>query len=277
MTYFKMQLCILYLLFCIGFSFTPTTQQQSANENCNVCCQGTPGLPGVPGTAGSSGAPGHNGHPGRDGTKGEKGETGVGIKGVKGDIGPGQIGLSGPRGPIGENGIPGPRGLPGKTGPRGAKGVEGLDGAPGRIGLKREKGECPRLKKSAFTAIKTNEQTGNIGDVVTFQETPTNINSDYNLQSNKFTCQIPGTYVFMFAIGVHFNSNPVIWLVKKGNHILMAHAITRNDVDQSTNSAILDLEIRDQVWLQFAQYNGQSVHSDYNKIMSFSGFLLYEA
>ena len=272
-----MQFCILCLLFCIGVSITSTTQQEGPISSCNVCCQGNPGLPGVNGTAGSSGSPGYNGHPGRDGTKGEKGEKGIGIKGVKGDIGFGQIGLPGPRGPDGDNGIPGPRGQPGKTGPRGLKGIQGLDGAPGLIGAKGDKGECPRLKKSAFTAIKTNEQTGNIGDVVTFQETPTNINNDYSLQSSKFTCQIPGTYVFMFAIGVHFNSNPVIWLVRNGNHILMAHAITKNDVDQSTNSAILDLEIGDQVWLQFAHYNGQSVHSDNNRIMSFSGFLLYEA
>ena len=271
---------LLFVLTAFIYSLGATQLQpdnQSANT-CNSCCQGPAGLPGVPGAAGIPGSPGHNGHPGRDGMIGERGEPGVSVKGEKGDIGLGRIGLPGEEGPKGKRGLAGFQGPPGKIGPRGVSGDRGSDGRDGPIGFKGEKGESGHTRKSAFTAIKTRTQTGNIGDVITFQETPTNINNSFSLQSNKFTCQVPGTYVFMFSIGVYHTTDPVIWLVKNGNRVLSVLARTggSGDYDHTSNSAILDLQVNDKVWLQFAHHNGRRVHSDSQRYSSFSGFLLYE-
>lgn len=271
---------LLFLLTALIYSLS-ATQAQPENQSpntCNSCCQGPAGLPGVPGAAAIPGSPGHNGLPGRDGMRGERGEPGVSVKGEKGDIGFGQIGLPGGEGPRGERGFPGLKGLPGKVGPRGMSGDRGSEGRQGDTGLKGEKGESGHSRKSAFTALKTGVQTGNIGDVVTFQETTTNINNHFSLQTSKFTCQVPGTYVFMFAIGVFHTTDPVIWLVKNGNRVLSVLARTggNSDYDHTSNSAILDLQVNDKVWLQFAHHNGRRIHSDGHRYSSFSGFLLYQ-
>ena len=271
---------LLFLLAAVVYSLDATQLEpnnQSTNT-CNPCCQGPAGLPGVPGAAAIPGSPGHNGLPGRDGMRGERGEPGVSVKGEKGDVGFGQIGRPGGEGPRGERGFPGLQGPPGKVGPRGGSGDRGSEGRQGDTGLKGEKGESGHTRKSAFTAIKTGSQTGNIGDVVTFQETPTNINNHFSLQSNKFTCQVPGTYVFMFSIGVYYSTDPVIWLVKNGNRVLSVHARTggSSDYDHTSNSAILDLQVNDNVWLQFAVHGGRNIHSNSDRYSSFSGFLLYE-
>ncbi|XP_072043821.1 uncharacterized protein [Amphiura filiformis] len=273
---------ILFLLTAAICSLDSARSQQETHlENrCNACCQGTAGIPGIPGPSG------HNGLPGRDGIKGERGEAGLSIKGDKGDIGLGQIGLPGPEGPRGGKGERGLPGLPGKIGPSGLAGVPGLDGRSikgnkGDVGIaeKGQKGDSGHDRRSAFTAVKRGSQIGNIGDVVTFEEIPTNVNSHFNVQTNKFLCQIPGTYVFTFAIGVGVNSDPIITLVRNGDMIVSTGTRTNAEVNlgQSGNTAILILSTGDQVWLQFSEHSGRRVYTGQNvRLTSFSGFLLYE-
>ena len=277
---FKMILSIVFLTIAFISSLGSTQSQQSTQpeSTCNACCQGVAGIPGIPGPSG------HNGLPGRDGLRGEKGEPGTSIKGDKGDTGVGLPGPEGPRGQKGDQGLPGV-GLPGKTGPRGSIGLigrQGLPGEPGLDGFKGEKGEAAgtgaaHTRKSAFTATKTNEQTGNADDVVTFQETTVNINNHYSLSSNKFTCQIPGVYFFIFSIGVYRPTDSQIVLVKNNNLVVTGHTRTlgSNDFDQTGNSALLSLQTGDQVWLKFGSY-GDKLYSHSSKYSSFSGFLLYE-
>ena len=273
-----MILSTVFLTITLISSLSSTQSQQGTQpeSSCNACCQGVAGIPGIPGPSG------HNGLPGRDGLRGEKGEPGTNIKGDKGDTGLGLPGPEGLRGEKGDQGLPGV-GLPGKTGPRGPvgpSGRHGLPGEPGTDGSKGEKGESGHTRKSAFTAVKTNQQTGSPGQVVTFQETPTNINGHFSLASNKFTCQIPGTYVFMYSIGVHTPSgnDPHIQLMKNNQAIVTAHTRTGGfsiDFDQTGQSAVLNLDTGDQVWLAF-QHNGNSIYSHGGKLTSFSGFLLYD-
>ena len=275
-----MILSVIFLVIAFISSLGSTQSQQStqSESSCNACCHGVAGIPGIPGPSG------HNGLPGRDGLTGEKGESGTSIKGDKGDTGVGLPGPEGPRGQKGDQGLPGV-GLPGKTGPRGSIGPigrQGLPGEPGLDGFKGEKGEAAgteaaHTRKSAFTAVKTSSQSQGSGAVVTFQETPTNINGHFSLESNKFTCQIPGTYFFTFSLGIYQPRDLNIHLVKNDNKIVAAHSRTGgigNDFDMASNSAILNLEIGDQVWLK---NHATIIHSNSNKHGAFSGFLLYEA
>ena len=278
---------------------------------CNQCCQGLPGVPGSAGASGIPGSPGHNGLPGRDGLRGEgRGESGeMGLEGP-----PGPMGLEGPPGPQGphvgpgEKGSLGLRGLPGKMGPRGMdgvdgaegrsgpsggkgqrgevgtmgiRGVDGVDGAEGRSGprgWKGQKGGIESIRRSAFSVGKTTRQVGNKGDTLTFDHIETNIGNHY--RSNIFNCQIAGTYVFMFTITSSGSSqDPAVDLVKDG--IAVARAIVMETdfggsmILQSSQSVVLQLAVRNQVWLRFNS-NGERVHSESSKMTTFAGFLLYE-
>ncbi len=112
-----------------------------------------------------------------------------------------------------------------------------------------------------------------------FQEIHTNINNDFDLQTGKFTCQISGTYVFMFSIAIYRPGWPLIHMVKNGIKVVTAHSITHTvstDFDQASNGAVLTLQDGDQVWLRFGSGSGQTIHgSVHHKYDSFSGFLLY--
>ena len=174
-------------------------------------------------------------------------------------------------------------GLPGKVGPRGLDGRPGPDGQLGPIGPKGSKGDSgvssPEVRKSAFSVYKTSAQTGNSGDVLTFQVEQTNVGTHYNMGTDKFTCQIAGTYVFMFTIASnYYNHDPYIDLVKDGSRIVRGfirdYQSSVHNFHQSSNMAILQLAVGNQVWLQFGS-SGEEVYSGSNKYVSFSGFLLY--
>ena len=134
------------------------------------------------------------------------------------------------------------------------------------------------VRKSAFSVFKTNQQMGSSGDVLTFQVEQTNVGSHYNMRTDKFTCQIAGTYVFMFTIASnYYNYDPCIALVKDESSI--AQTYIRNDGSndhflQHSNMAILQLVVGNQVWLRFGSSEEQ-VYSNGDKYVSFSGFLLY--
>ena len=252
--------------------------------------RGEKGRPGtsIKGDKGDTGL----GLPGPEGLRGEKGDQGlpgVGLPGKMGPRGPvGQSGRYGLRGEPGADGLPGQDGLRGETGEPGTGikgdkgdtglGRQGLPGEPGMSGSKGEKGDSGHSRKSAFTAVKTSSQTGNGGDVVSFQETPTNINGHFSLATNKFTCQVPGTYFFTFSMGIHQPGDLNIMLVKNGHLIVSAHTRTGgfdSDFDQTSSSAVLNLEMGDQVWLKFVR-DGNTIYSTFNRHSTFSGFLLYE-
>ena len=107
----------------------------------------------------------------------------------------------------------------GTTGLNGRDGlnIKGDKGDPGDSikGDKGDPGAPAHMRKSAFIVIQVHPQTGDPGDVVTFQEATSNIGNHFNLATNRITCDIPGTYVFMFTIVVYQNIEIMIVLVKK--------------------------------------------------------------
>ena len=132
------------------------------------------------------------------------------------------------------------------------------------------------LAQSGFTAVATGDrQTGDVGEVVIFHKVTVNINNHFSLASNVFTCRYPGVYVFTFSIGVGHESDPIIGLMKNGVRIVATGHRTTSDQNlaQSSNSALLDLQAGDQIWLQFLN-DGSQVYSS-AKYTSFTGYLLY--
>ena len=287
---------ILFLIFVTKAQDTTVPGAVGSDQTCNTSCQGPAGpagINGVPGIPGSQGSSGRDGRDGRDGLKGDSGS-----KGDKGEVGFGGRGLPGPEGPPGERGQLGIRGLPGKVGPRGPVGLVGPVGLPGpvgsvgpigpvglkgNIGIKGEKGsigtkgESGRIRESAFAVYKTGTQTAAAGsEIITFDAARVNIGGHFDLNSNRFTCRIPGTYFFSYSVySNNGNTNyPDVYLVKDGDIVAHARAQIGNQM-QIGNSMMLELEAGNRVWLRLGGV-GESVSGSNNGRCQLSGFLLYE-
>ena len=165
------------------------------------------------------------------------------------------------------------------TGDMGDVGQSGPSGDKGQAGMKGE--PAATISNSAFTAIKTSSQTGNVGDVVTFQQTPTNVNHHFSMTTNKFRCVYPGAYFFSFTVGCYNpNSNDEIFinLEKYGNRVVTAHTRVggfSDDFDSASASAVLNLAVGDTVWLEFAVTDNRNIFSDAHVRTHFSGFRIF--
>ena len=246
---------ILYLAMTLTSSSTAQEESQPAPMTCNSCCQGQVGLPGVPGIPGS---PGAYGPPGQPGPKGEVGRDGISTKGEKGEVG--ELGPSGPRGDRGFGGAPGKVGPIGLPGPSGENGLRGLKG---------EKGEPSEVRFAGFSVVKTSPQSGN-NEIVTFDTVISNIAGDYDTNTHKFTCRIPGYYQFTFSIGSLDSNGPWVELPS-----IWHPSGTSSYRNMGTNSALLLLESGDQVWL--IKGRSDTIHGPSSpKWTTFTGVLLHE-
>ena len=163
----------------------------------------------------------------------------------------------------------------GTTGPVGQSGPPGLMGPKGE---RAEAGPAPIRQTSAFTVILASSQTGNVGDILLFPTIRSNIGNDFNVATGKFTCRIRGVYLFSFHIMFDDNSGPTrIQLKKDGERIV---SVYNDDRDQTyateSNGAILELDVGDEVWLEFVRSSGTVHDNSNNHYTSFSGFLLQE-
>ncbi|XP_072023523.1 uncharacterized protein [Amphiura filiformis] len=256
------------------------TSQTMETSTCNSCCQGPigpqgqPGLPGVPGSHGTNGLPGGFG---------QKGEAGIGLKGDSGSRGdPGVRGEAGQKGEPGEDGV---RGLPGKVGPSGQIGPQGPTGVggqgpPGIAGMKGERGmpgQSAVTRKSAFTAIKNNGQTGSVNDVVSFQQLVTDVGNDFDTSTGKFTCHVPGVYFFMFSFNTEYGSvDTGVGLVKNDEVLVGAFIDAQGSDDQIGNGAVAHLVVGDQMWLKFLTNGQVHYHDVAYRLSTFTGYLMYE-
>ncbi|XP_033120313.1 complement C1q tumor necrosis factor-related protein 7-like [Anneissia japonica] len=247
-------------------------EETTCNPNC---CSAPAGIPGIPGTHGERGVPGRDGAPGE---KGEKGDSG----GIPGEVGP--IGPIGPTGANGEKGDQGEEGPTGATGAPGAVGAPGSDGEPGTIGLpgptgpKGEMGDQSNQQKSAFSVyglatLTTNQPVSPIK----FRYTNVNIGSHYSLSTGKFVCKIPGTYVFSYAVTKKSgNVDLFVEIRHNGNVVIRSYDNNPNHATMS-NTVIRNLALNDEVWVQPTRTTSNSFYYNYQRMNSFSGFLLYES
>ena len=270
---------------------------------------GSPGLKGDHGLKGDSGVQGLRGLPGKVGPKGiigpigPKGLPGNNIKGDKGDaikgaIGPqgiqGEPGSPGLKGDKGMVGLPGPQGVAGLIGPKGVPGytikgdkgdsikgdigpvgIAGPIGPPGERGVEGQKGEMGQTRLSAFSAARSNDFTlSSSGQALPFEILHTNVGNDFDAEAGRFTCEIPGIYLFTYSIGT-YRSNPVVFLMKNDNKINSISRHNENLIDITSNAAVLQLAAGDQVWLKCYD-SGKIIYSNSNSYTTFSGVILHE-
>ncbi|XP_068173426.1 complement C1q tumor necrosis factor-related protein 5 isoform X2 [Antennarius striatus] len=207
-------------------------------------CTSHPGIPGSPGVHGSPGQPGRDGRDGRDAAPGEKGQ--------KGDTGD-----------------------PGETG---ARGLTGDRGDPGEKGDAGKPGECAVAPKSAFSA-KLSEGLPlplTVGSVVCFDKAIINEQGDYNSETGRFTCKVPGVYYFVIHATV-YRASLQFDLMKNGHTVASYFQFFGNWPKPASlsGSSLLHLIPGDQVWVQMAmaEYNG--FYSSSKTDSTFTGFLVY--
>ncbi|XP_077467489.1 complement C1q tumor necrosis factor-related protein 5 [Stigmatopora argus] len=207
-------------------------------------CQGHPGVPGSHGVHGNPGQPGRDGRDGRDSAPGEKGQ--------KGDVG--------------ESGETGERGLAGDRGER------------GEMGHKGEAGQCAVAPKSAFAAKVSEGRNLPLaaGEPVTFDKILLNEQDDYNAETGRFTCKVPGVYYFAVHATV-YRASLQFDLVKNGHAVASYFQFFGNWSKPASLSggSLLRLVPGDQVWVQMAlgEYNG--FYSSSKTDSTFNGFLVY--
>ncbi|XP_049582851.1 complement C1q tumor necrosis factor-related protein 5 [Syngnathus scovelli] len=207
-------------------------------------CTGHPGIPGSPGVHGTPGLPGRDGRDGRDSAPGEKGE--------KGDLG--------------------------ASGETGEQGLTGDKGDSGERGQKGEAGQCAVAPKSAFSA-KISEGRNmplTAGGVVLFDKILLNHQDDYNAETGRFTCKVPGVYYFAVHATV-YRTSLQFDLVKNGHTVASYFQFFGNWPKPASLSggSLVHLVPGDQVWIQMSlgEYNG--FYSSTKTDSTFSGFLVY--
>uniref|UniRef100_A0A4W6CUE3 C1q and TNF related 5 n=2 Tax=Lates calcarifer TaxID=8187 RepID=A0A4W6CUE3_LATCA len=207
-------------------------------------CTGHPGIPGSPGAHGSPGQPGRDGRDGRDAAPGEKGQ-----KGDRGD-----------------------------TGETGVRGLTGDRGDPGEKGERGQPGECAVAPKSAFSAKLSEGLTLplTVGDAVRFDKIMLNEQGDYNTETGRFTCKVPGVYYFAVHATV-YRASLQFDLMKNGHTVASYFQFYGNWPKPASLSggSLLHLVPGDQVWVQMAlsEYNG--FYSSTKTDSTFTGFLVY--
>ncbi|XP_072048232.1 uncharacterized protein [Amphiura filiformis] len=233
---------------------------------CNSCCQGPAGSQGMPGIPG---VPGSNGINGIAGAKGERGES---ITGGKGDSGlPGEKGDIGNPGLKGESGVAGFRGPPGKVGPVGIAGAVGSSGTPG---VKGQKGEMGQSRLSAFSAVRSTSIAPSAGQALPFQQVHTNVGNDFVAGLGRFTCEIPGIYLFTYSI-MTLSDTAEVKLMKNEVVINSVYRTNENNYDGVSNTAVLQLAAEDQIWLK-CRIQGSQIYSDSSLYTTFSGVIIHE-
>ncbi|XP_044308306.1 complement C1q subcomponent subunit C isoform X1 [Varanus komodoensis] len=212
-------------------------------------CYGAPGLPGVPGPPGKDG---------RDGHKGSKGEPGIPV-------------IPGSQGPKGVAGEPGPAGFPGKNGPRGPDGPPGDPGLKGEMGEPGEPGGYKHKHQAAFTVMRQTGEYPEKNAPVIFRKVVTNINNDYDINTGKFTCRIPGVYYFTFHTSQ--TANLCVNMYKNRDRVASFCDHMSNTKQVSSGGILLQMQMGHQVWLTVNDYNGMVGIGGSDSV--FSGFLLF--
>ncbi|XP_035694401.1 complement C1q tumor necrosis factor-related protein 3-like [Branchiostoma floridae] len=193
---------------------------------------------------------------------------------------PGPVGPKGDMGPRGYVGTPGEKGMmgaPGKLGPVGPAGEKGDKGEQGPAG---EKGTSPPAPPVvAFSVVRTTSLVNpEVNTVLTYGVILSNVGGAYNQETGKFVATVGGVYFFTFTGMTQNlpNTNYFVRLMKNGAKMVGLHENNGGSphYQSSSNSAILQLQPGDEVWVELAS-GGRSLYSDGNRFLTFSGFLIH--
>ncbi|XP_061638770.1 complement C1q tumor necrosis factor-related protein 5 isoform X2 [Phyllopteryx taeniolatus] len=163
-------------------------------------------------------------------------------------------------------------------GETGERGLTGDRGDPGERGQKGEAGQCAVAPKSAFSAKVSEGRDLPLpaGDTVVFDKILLNEQGDYNSETGRFTCKVPGVYYFAVHATV-YRASLQFDLMKNGHAVASYFQFFGNWPKPASLSGgtLIHVVPGDQVWIQMAlgEYNG--FYSSTKTDSTFSGFLVY--
>ncbi|KAF4114275.1 cerebellin-4-like [Onychostoma macrolepis] len=137
-----------------------------------------------------------------------------------------------------------------------------------------------RDRQIAFSAGLMQSSSGNIGpfttDIpLTYRNVFTNIGNAYSPITGVFTAPLRGAYMFRISVyGPASQATPsTVSIIKNGQHVVIAHAHQAGNVVNSSNGAVLLLEVGDVVYVTLlANRRISDSQSNHN---TFSGYLLF--
>lgn len=158
------------------------------------------------------------------------------------------------------------------------RGFTGDRGELGERGERGKEGECAVAPKSAFSAKLSESITTPlpVGEAVRFNKVTLNEQGDYNLDTGRFTCKIPGVYYFAVHATV-YRASLQFDLMKNG-HITASYFQFYGNWPKPASlsgSSLLHLAPGDQVWVQVALGEYSGFYSSSKTDSTFTGFLVY--
>lgn len=158
------------------------------------------------------------------------------------------------------------------------RGLTGDKGHPGEKGERGQPGECAVAPKSAFS-VKLSPSLAlalTVGDAVHFDTVLINEQGDYNSETGRFTCKVPGVYYFAVHATV-YRASLQFDLMKNGHVVASYFQFYGNWPKPASLSggSLLHVVPGDQVWVQvsLSEYNG--FYSSTKTDSTFTGFLVY--
>ncbi|BFZ06313.1 hypothetical protein BsWGS_09352 [Bradybaena similaris] len=140
--------------------------------------------------------------------------------------------IKSPRGPAGKPGTPG---LPGKQGPSGTPGVSSRDEQQDRVAF--------------FVGLSLNVGPVNDNSDLPFDKVITNVGNAFNPDTGRFTAPFNGTFLFSLTIAAQGRQRAAVELVLNRKMIATIWAESIPYWASASNTAILNMEAGDQVWL----------------------------
>ncbi|CAM4572313.1 unnamed protein product [Leuciscus chuanchicus] len=135
-----------------------------------------------------------------------------------------------------------------------------------------------RDREIAFSASLMQSGDGYIGPftteiTLTYRNVFTNIGNAYNPITGIFTAPLKGAYMFRVSVFSHGPTVASAYIVKNGEHVVVAHDYRPQHDLNSSNGVVLILEVGDVVYVRLR--SGMRIFDNGNNHNTFSGFLLF--
>ncbi|KAJ8381268.1 hypothetical protein SKAU_G00020460 [Synaphobranchus kaupii] len=129
--------------------------------------------------------------------------------------------------------------------------------------------------QSAFSAARTSSILGGSQQAVTFDRLLVNIGNDFNPETGRFHCRIPGTYYFAFTVGKFPRKLLSVMLVKNGQEVqtMVYDGHRRKDRKVQSQSVMVSLKTMDTIWLLLHASPKYALYSNAGPYITLTGYL----